>query len=125
MNEAQIISEVIIPVLDENDWNSHNLFYYKEISRLAPQFAGFLLMGGSKRIGVIKVEKPGSDLNLAVLQAMSFAANLNNDNGYSSPKLIYATDGTDYVQFNMETNTSEKIVGIPAVWDLNWDELND
>ena len=125
MDEAQIISAVIIPVLDEKDWNSHNLFGYKEISRLEPKFAGVFLKGAGKIIGVIKVEKPGSDLNLATQQAMRFAANLNVNSGYSSPKLNYATDGADYVQLNMETNTSEKIIEIPTVWDLDWSELND
>ena len=50
-------------------------------------------------------------MNLAIHQAKSYAEDLDAN-------LIYATDGTDYLQFNPKTNLAQKIDGIPTVREL-------
>lgn len=116
MNEAQIISEVIIPELDEKGWSAHDIFHYKIEFRIdvtiKPRYADIILFALHKPIGVIEVKKTGADLNMALNQAKSYAEDLGAE-------LIYATDGTDYVQFNAQAQSSERIDGIPTVQELH------
>jgi len=116
MNEAQIISDLIIPALNEKGWKAHDIFHYKVEFKIdgadKPRYADIVLFALGKPIGVIEVKNAGSDLDLAIQQAKSYAADLG-------AKLIYATDGSDYVQFKPETNLAEKIDGIPTVRELH------
>jgi type I restriction enzyme R subunit len=116
MNEAQIIANVIIPDLDEKGWKSHDIFHYKVEFKIdgadTPRYADIILFALHKPIGVIEVKKTGADLNMALNQAKSYAEDLGAE-------LIYATDGTDYVQFNAQAQSSERIDGIPTVQELH------
>jgi len=115
MNENQTTYDAIVQHLDEIGWNSHEIFHYKIEFKIAgvgkTQYADIVLFAKGKAIGVIEIKKPGYDLNLAILQAKSYAEDLDTN-------LIYATDGTDYLQFNPKTNLAEKIDGIPTVLEL-------
>lgn len=116
MNEVQIISDLIIPALDEKGWKAHDIFHYKVEFKIdttvKPRYADIVLFALHKPIGVIEIKKPGSDLNIALNQAKSYAEDLD-------AKLIYATDGTDYLQFDGETGSTTKIDGIPTVRELH------
>lgn len=116
MNETQIISDVIIPDLDKKGWKTHDIFHYKVEFKIdgadKPRYADIVLFALGKPIGVIEVKISGADLNLAIQQAKIYAKDLD-------AKLIYATDGEDYLQFNPETNLVEKTDGIPTVRELH------
>jgi len=115
MNENQTTYDAIVQHLDEIGWNSHEIFYYKIEFKIdgvdKTRYADMVLFAKGKAIGVIEIKKPGYDLNLAIHQAKSYAEDLDAN-------LIYATDGTDYLQFNPKTNLAEKIDGIPTVREL-------
>lgn len=115
MNENQTTYDAIVQHLDEIGWNSHEIFYYKIEFKIdgvdKTRYADIVLFAKGKAIGVIEIKKPGYDLNLAIHQAKSYAEDLDAN-------LIYATDGSDYLQFNTKTNLAEKIDGIPTVLEL-------
>jgi type I restriction enzyme, R subunit len=111
MNESQLINEVIVPALIENGWNNHDIFHFKlnhKVQILGKTIiADIVLFAVYNPIGVIEVKTSGADLSIAIQQAKRYAEAMDL-------KLVYATDGEKYVQYNSESDTVDAIEGIPS-----------
>lgn len=112
MNESQLINEVIVPALIENGWNKHDIFHFKlnhKVQILGKTIiADIVLFAVYNPIGVIEVKTSGADLSSAIQQAKLYADAMDL-------KLVYATDGEKYVQYNLENDTVDAVEGIPSV----------
>ena len=115
MNEQEIIQSTVVPALNEKGWDSHDLYHYKVEYAIESGekrlIADIVLFKGGTPIGVIEVKGPNGNLNQAIIQAKSYAKELNTD-------FVYATDGKYIFKSALNSQTIESTLEFPSVEEI-------
>ena len=115
MNEQEITQSKVLPALNEKGWNSHDLYHYKvEYTIKSGEkrlIADIVLFKGGTPIGVIEVKGPNGNLNRAILQAKTYAKELNTE-------FVYATDGKYIFKSALNRQTIESTLEFPSVEEI-------